>query len=440
MTIGFRAKLLGTIRSVRAKSAPTRSLIRRFPNSTVVGNPGHTRARGGRRPRAPSDWSPADPIADCIGSSRAGSPISSASSPPATAARIPRSPRSCRCATSADRTPPVASFSHTVNVAKPPAEVFPWLLEEDKVPQWTGRLQAYEVLGDGTLGSGTKIRQVLTISGQPLDLELEIVRYEPPGFAESRFSTNGGRRDHLHASRAGAGTTYPGGGNASSSGRLLVRSCSPSSRQAHEARAPARSCSRRELRPPLAPRYRRRGAVAPTLATRPLQAVELTGAGARCEPPHLASAGARPSAASRLRTCTFRPIVPARPRQPHDPTAALRRPRRHARLKGRPQRCVASRRDLSAPDRPRELAAARLERGCSPLRTCAIRPSAKPCCATSASIAATGGADRARVCPACRLAAAVWRIHPSSTSGATMRGRHRRNADVAASAGIRSPR
>jgi len=85
----------------------------------------------------------------------------------------------------------VAEFSHTVTVPKPPAEVFPWLLEEDKVPQWTGRLQAYEVIGDGTLGSGTRIRQVLTISGEPFDLELEITRYEPPGFAESRFSTNG---------------------------------------------------------------------------------------------------------------------------------------------------------------------------------------------------------------------------------------------------------
>jgi uncharacterized protein YndB with AHSA1/START domain len=85
----------------------------------------------------------------------------------------------------------VASFSHTITVPQPPAEVFPWLLDEDKVPRWTGRLQTYEVLGDGTLGPGTRIRQVLTVSGQPLDLELEVVRYEPPGFAESRFSTNG---------------------------------------------------------------------------------------------------------------------------------------------------------------------------------------------------------------------------------------------------------
>jgi len=85
----------------------------------------------------------------------------------------------------------VASFSRTVTVPQPPAEVFPWLLDEDKVPRWTGRLEAYEVLGDGALGPGTRIRQVLTVSGQKLDLELEIVRYEPPGFAESRFSTNG---------------------------------------------------------------------------------------------------------------------------------------------------------------------------------------------------------------------------------------------------------
>ena len=85
----------------------------------------------------------------------------------------------------------MASFSHTVSIAKPPAAVFPWLLEVDKVPQWTTRLQAYEVLGDGALGSGSRIRQVLTVGGQPLDVEIEITRYEPPGFAESRFSTNG---------------------------------------------------------------------------------------------------------------------------------------------------------------------------------------------------------------------------------------------------------
>ena len=101
----------------------------------------------------------------------------------------------------------MASFSHTISVPKAPGEVFPWLLEADKVPQWTTRLQAYEVLGGGTIGRGTKIRQVLTVSGQALDIELEIIRYDPPGFAESRFETNGLHVETTYALReAGAGT------------------------------------------------------------------------------------------------------------------------------------------------------------------------------------------------------------------------------------------
>ncbi len=120
----------------------------------------------------------------------------------------------------------MASFSRTVSVPKPPAEVFPWLLEEDKVPQWTGRLEEYEVLGDGPLGPGAKIRQVLTVSGQHLDLELEIVRYEPPGFAESRFSTNGidvVTTYKLHEDGGGTELTQSLEGNASSfKARLLL--------------------------------------------------------------------------------------------------------------------------------------------------------------------------------------------------------------------------
>ena len=101
----------------------------------------------------------------------------------------------------------MASFSHTVSVPKPPGEVFPWLLEEDKVPQWTTRLQTYDVLGGGAIGRGTKIRQVLTVSGQPLDIDMEITRYDPPGFAESSFTTNGVEVETTYTLReAGGGT------------------------------------------------------------------------------------------------------------------------------------------------------------------------------------------------------------------------------------------
>ena len=85
----------------------------------------------------------------------------------------------------------MASFSHTVEIPQPPAAVFPWLLEDDKVPRWTGHLTAYERLDDGEMGAGSRVRQVLDVSGRTIDVELEVTAYEPPTGAQTRFSTNG---------------------------------------------------------------------------------------------------------------------------------------------------------------------------------------------------------------------------------------------------------
>jgi uncharacterized protein YndB with AHSA1/START domain len=84
----------------------------------------------------------------------------------------------------------VARFDHTVEIPRPPEEVFPWLLEQDKVPRWTGHLERYEQL-DGSLQTGSRVRQVLEVSGRTIDVELEITRYDPPRGAETRFETNG---------------------------------------------------------------------------------------------------------------------------------------------------------------------------------------------------------------------------------------------------------
>jgi carbon monoxide dehydrogenase subunit G len=101
----------------------------------------------------------------------------------------------------------VASFSHSVEVQRPPAEVFPWLLEEDKVPRWTGHLERYERLDDGPLGRGSKARQVLDVKGRRIDVTLEVTSYEPPSGARTRFSTNGIDVVSVYAlESAGAGT------------------------------------------------------------------------------------------------------------------------------------------------------------------------------------------------------------------------------------------
>jgi uncharacterized protein YndB with AHSA1/START domain len=83
----------------------------------------------------------------------------------------------------------MASFTHSVTIPRPPDEVFPWLLEADRVPQWMSNLERYEP--EGAVGPGSRIRQRLEVSGQTVDVMMEVVRYEPPREAQTRFSTNG---------------------------------------------------------------------------------------------------------------------------------------------------------------------------------------------------------------------------------------------------------
>ena len=120
----------------------------------------------------------------------------------------------------------MASFRHTVTLPRPPEEVFPWLLEEDKVPQWTGHLERYERVDDGPLGRGSKVRQVLDVSGRTIDVTLEVTGYEPPSGAQTRFSTNGIEVVNSYALQAsGAGTRLTQSVEAKPSGltaRMLV--------------------------------------------------------------------------------------------------------------------------------------------------------------------------------------------------------------------------
>jgi uncharacterized protein YndB with AHSA1/START domain len=98
----------------------------------------------------------------------------------------------------------VPSFSHSVELSQPPEAVFPWLLEEDKVPQWTSDLQSYSV--DGSLGRGAHVRQTLNVAGG-LKLDLEITEYDPPRGAETRFETNGVKVTSVYIlERNGGGT------------------------------------------------------------------------------------------------------------------------------------------------------------------------------------------------------------------------------------------
>lgn len=99
----------------------------------------------------------------------------------------------------------MTSFSHTVSIPRPPAEVFPYLFEADLVPRWTGNLETYTP--SGPIGLGAHVRQRLEVSGQTVDVDMEITRYEPPSGAETRFTTNGIDVVNVYAlAHDGAGT------------------------------------------------------------------------------------------------------------------------------------------------------------------------------------------------------------------------------------------
>jgi uncharacterized protein YndB with AHSA1/START domain len=101
----------------------------------------------------------------------------------------------------------MARFSYTVEVTQPPDAVFPWLLEEDKVPRWMSHVDEYRQLADGPLVAGSRLRQTIELSGSRVTFELEILRYEPPRSAEARFDTNGVQVVNLYVLEpAGAGT------------------------------------------------------------------------------------------------------------------------------------------------------------------------------------------------------------------------------------------
>ena len=90
----------------------------------------------------------------------------------------------------------------TVTVAKPPAEVFPWLLEADRVPRWMTGLEVYEPLEPGPLHVGSRIRQELSVSGQHLRFELHVAALDAPDRALLQFEGSGFKAANEYVVRA----------------------------------------------------------------------------------------------------------------------------------------------------------------------------------------------------------------------------------------------
>jgi carbon monoxide dehydrogenase subunit G len=114
----------------------------------------------------------------------------------------------------------------TVTVDKPPAEVFPWLLDADKVPRWMTGLEVYDPLDPGPLRVGSRIRQELSVSGHQLRFEMRVAEFDPPRRAVLRFEGSGFKAANDYSVRDAGGdsrVTWVISGDATSfKARLIV--------------------------------------------------------------------------------------------------------------------------------------------------------------------------------------------------------------------------
>jgi carbon monoxide dehydrogenase subunit G len=100
----------------------------------------------------------------------------------------------------------MARSEFSVDIPRPASEVFPWLLDADKVQRWTSGLESYEPAGP--IARGTRIRQTLAVSGQRFSFDAEVVRHDPPTAAETRFEAQGiGVLSAYRLAEAGGQTT-----------------------------------------------------------------------------------------------------------------------------------------------------------------------------------------------------------------------------------------
>jgi carbon monoxide dehydrogenase subunit G len=68
-------------------------------------------------------------------------------------------------------------MEHTVHIDRPPADVFGYLTEVEKAPEWQS--SALEVRSEGELGAGMRIREIRNFLGRRAESTLEVTEYEP---------------------------------------------------------------------------------------------------------------------------------------------------------------------------------------------------------------------------------------------------------------------
>jgi uncharacterized protein YndB with AHSA1/START domain len=124
----------------------------------------------------------------------------------------------------------VTRITTAVDIAASPREVFPWLIEPDRLARWIGGFVSSEAMTDGPPRAGSRSRDVLEDKGRRLVIETEITEF----VADRRLGVHirwdtGESDDRYDLEPVGSGSrlTYVSDVRLKGPMRLLSRAISP---------------------------------------------------------------------------------------------------------------------------------------------------------------------------------------------------------------------
>ena len=78
-----------------------------------------------------------------------------------------------------------------VEIGAPPATVFPWLVDPDRLARWISGFVGSEPIGSGEVRVGSRSRDIIEAEGRRLELETEIIELLPGERLAVRITSSG---------------------------------------------------------------------------------------------------------------------------------------------------------------------------------------------------------------------------------------------------------
>ena len=99
---------------------------------------------------------------------------------------------------------------HTIEIDRPPADVFPHLVEGERRLAWMAALRESTQVSSGEVGHGARFRDVFEDRGHRVEIDAEVVEWEPPERLATRLRSSafvGTARQRLESRNGGTRLT-----------------------------------------------------------------------------------------------------------------------------------------------------------------------------------------------------------------------------------------